>query len=125
MLKRYEHPPLRDAYLLKDQMTAMKLDFRFNIRSLRDEFKYKDSKWINLDDRAEAAIFNKILRRFQVIDPRTDKSVPFKWTIEDRNNALKQLGHFYEVDPFKEYLDNLPDWDKKYRLNRLFKFGWF
>ena len=101
----------------------MAIDLRYNERSARLEFlKEADDfpKWTNSDDMIRAGLRERISEEFMY----TAKEGPVPLTIgKDRfADLIEALLDSRRVDPFKEYLDNLPAWDGE-RSARLLAHG--
>ena len=103
---------------LLNALESMAIDLRYNKRSARLEFLKQAEdfqKWANSDDMIRAALRERISEEFLY----TAKEGPVPLTIgKDRfADLIEALLDSRRVDPFKEWLDNLPAWDGESRLD--------
>ena len=103
---------------LLNALESMAIDLRYNERSARLEFLKQAEdfqKWANSDDMIRAALRERISEEFLY----TAKEGPVPLTIgKDRfADLIEALLDSRRVDPFKEWLDNLPAWDGESRLD--------
>ena len=103
---------------LLNALTHMAIDLRYNKRSARLEFiKQAEDfpKWTPSDDMIRAALRERISEEFLY----TAKEGPVPLTIckERFADLIEALLDSRRVDPFKEFLENLPAWDGEKRLD--------
>ena len=96
----------------------MEIDLRYNERSARLEFLNTSDdfpKWKNSDDMIRAALRERVSEEFLY----TAKEGPVPLTLgKDRfADLIEALLDSRRVDPFKAWLDALPEWDGEYRLD--------
>ena len=75
-----------------------------------------------MDDNARAALRVEISKRY-VFEKKTSNSVVFKpaYFSEDKfGTTLRYLGHHNSYDPVQVWMESLPEWDKKSRIEKLF-----
>ena len=97
---------------------VMAIDLRYNERAARLEFLKQAEdfpRWANSDDMIRAGLRERISEEFLY----TAKVGPVPLTIgKDRfADLIEALLDSRRVDPFKEWLDNLPAWDGEKRLD--------
>ena len=103
---------------LLNALEIMAIDLRYNERSARLEFLKQAEdfpRWGNSDDMIRAALRERVSEEFLY----TAKEGPVPLTIgKDRfADLIEALLDSRRVDPFKEWLDNLPAWDGESRLD--------
>ena len=104
-------------------LQAMGWEWRYNVRAHRAELRWFDGgEWRETNDRLTCDIRADIRLKFTEEAARRGENEPPKPLVfgrtawEDNFNALL---HHAEVDPFGEWLEALPKWDGKHRLD-----GW-
>ena len=98
-------------------LNALNIGWRYNIRAHKPEFKMGENDWCPSDDRLVAHIRELIAEKFQHMTTRGPKPLNFG---EDRwHRAFWALLFNYEEDPFELWLDGLPRWDNKPRIDGL------
>ena len=98
-------------------LNALNIGWRYNIRAHKPEFKMGEDDWCPSDDRLVSYIRELIAEKFQYMTTRGPKPLNFG---EDRwDRGFSALLYNYEVDPFELWLDGLPRWDGKPRINEL------
>ena len=127
---------IHDDRLLAACIAGVGWDLRYNIRAQRAEVQPAGQGWEPTSDRLEAALFQTIRRRclmrrlvgFEKQDDGTDKPVygwkKVKWggpTAGNRREAWDSLCLQRTVDPFLLWLNGLPAWDRRPRLDDLFE----
>ena len=96
----------------------MGVDLRYNERSARLEFlKLSDDypRWANSDDMIRAALRERISEEFQYA--AKDGPVPLSIGKDRFADLIEALLDSRRIDPFKEWLDELPAWDREKRLD--------
>ena len=100
---------------IRARLKALKIDLRYNIRDQIEEYKREDGKWENLTDGEDSKLYSDCHQKIETLE----KNEPIKITIQDWHKHIKAIIHRAEVDPFKEYLKDLPKWDKETRLKNV------
>ena len=103
----------RDARGLRAALDALGVEVRFNIRSQRCELRESGGHWQAANDRTEAALQERIAVAFTT----GQKRVPLCFGFETWRRSLNALLADAEVDPFREWLEALPRWDRVARLS--------
>ena len=105
----------RDAAGLAAALDLLGVAARFNVRALRHEFRERGGDWREANDRIEAKLQETIAARFTT----GEKNTPLRFGRETWARALNALLADHEVDPFVAWLESVPGWDKRPRLD-----GW-
>ena len=103
----------RDAEGLAVALDAMGVEARFNVRSMRHEFREGGGEWRESNDRIEARLQETIAARFTT----GEKNQPLRFGCETWARSLNALLAEREVDPFVDWVESLPTWDRKPRLD--------
>ena len=72
--------------------------------------------WTKVDDLVDAFVRDELYTCVSLVND--DKSKPFKMTQPDWTLAVDAIAFANQVDPFKEWLRSLPQWDKKERIKQ-------
>lgn len=110
----------KDGKALGAALDIMKVETRWNSRGLRHEFRKKGDgnwDWQAMDSLSSAALRDTIATQFNVKTTKGESDLRFGrdgWM-----DALNALCHKKRVDPFIDWLENLPDWDKTPRINAM------
>lgn len=107
----------RDARGLVTMLDILGIDIRYNIRSMTNQLKYKDQPWCNVTDRLLAHV--KQLMSQQFVYTTSQGFKPMKWTPDLWHTAYNAALFLREVDPFKQWLLDLPGWDGVPRIETL------
>ena len=109
----------RSAKTLAAALKAVKTELRLNVRSQKQEIRNGSGDWTELPGRPEKLLREKIAETCTYV--RGDgTSVPLRWSQGGEvpwDDVV--LAHCEEVDPFLEWLEALPAWDSKPRLDSL------
>ena len=108
----------KDRRGLLHALEYMGVDLRYNERSARLEFlKLSDDfpRWANSDDMIRAALRERISEEFRY--NAKEGPVPLSFGKDRFADLIDALLDSRRVDPFKEWLDDLPEWDGEDRLN--------
>ena len=99
------------------------VEARYNTRSLRAEVRHESfpEGWRNMHDRLAAELREVMAKRFTYVGKvrGRDETKPLEYGRDAWADALNSYLYDRETDPFKEWLDVLPRWDRVDRLN-----GW-
>ena len=111
-----EQPKSREG--LRAVLTALGFEWRYNLRAMRAELREHGGPWSPATDRLVQDIRSQIPERFtEASGAEGDKrkSLAFGRTaFEDCFGALLNRA---EADPFREWLESLPAWDRAPRLD--------
>ena len=117
--------------LLEAQLDHIGIQLRFNSRKQATEWTDKPdpspSDWEEMTDRKESKIFQTIAKTTLIKkpDPRSRSFIiePSDWgsgaSGSRRNEATKSILYDRSVDPFRMWLESLPEWDGQARLDSL------
>ena len=95
-----------NAAVLADQLAGLGITLRYNVRSRLREYQDGETDWQPVSDLAEDSWFDRIAS--VVLDT---KAQPYRWTGETRKTSWNAVFAANQVDPFQEWLDQLPAWD--------------
>lgn len=108
--------PIPEGLTLNGFRSAMEqLDFklRFNERTQLFQYKNGEAVWQNIDEHAREYIALDLFpNNFHVPEPAAkgqEKKKPFWFSKDLFSRCLFASTHLFKVDPFKEYLEQLPD----------------
>ena len=105
----------RDAEGLAAALEALGVEVRFNLRAMRHEFREAGGEWRESNDRREARLQEDIAAKFTT----GEKHAPLRFGCETWARSLNALLEKREADPFVDWLESLPAWDRTLRL-----YGW-
>ena len=114
-----------DAYPHDGQDTFDKViasqgvELRFNERATEPEMRCADGDWEKVDVRKNDALRERIASDYTVVSSDGQKR-PLRWINPRWNTHANAHLDSKRVDPFLEYLNELPKWDGKRRLETLF-----
>ena len=106
----------KDADALESSLAALGIEVRYNLRSMRAEFR-KSGRWANSTDRLSAARRREIAEKFSYT--AKDEIRPLRFSKDLWDEHLNAMLHFRERDPFRDWLKALPTWDGTARLEKL------
>ena len=107
--------PGKNVVAFTDALKTLGISFRFNTRALRIEH-LTDGAWQPLTDIVSDFTQETVAARFWVKVERGNR--PLHFGRESWSRCLNAYLHNdRSVDPFKEYLEQLPDWDGRHRLD--------
>ena len=111
----------RDSLALSMALESLHLDVRFNLRSMRTEWKdhsdFEGPDWQAVNARVLANLRERIGRQFFYRTKEGPK--PLRWGRDTFTDSLNALVRHREVDPLVEWLGSLPEWDGRERLGGL------
>ena len=111
--------PEANSKALAQALNSLNIGWRYNIRAHRPEFKMGEDDWCPSNDRLVSHIRELIAAGFQYMTTRGPKPLNFG---EDRwHRGFSALLYRYEEDPFELWLDGLPRWDSKPRIDGLLR----
>ena len=116
--------PSMDATCFEAALTLKEIYYRFNTRSMSPEINVPDvdglmSGWKAVDDMKEARMFGDIAREIKLYTGPTTKDKPFEVPLPKRKVFMDDVLEDRRVDPFEDWLMELPPWDNKPRIDTL------
>ena len=108
-------PKSRDG--LATALRALGFEWRYNLRAMRAELREQGGTWSPATDRLICDIRSQIPERFSDAGGDGDKPKPLAFGRTAWEDCFGALLHRAEVDPFREWLESLPAWDRTPRLD--------
>ena len=119
---------LKSARALQDALGRLGHFVRLNVRSERIEWcqdlidangepSGKLTAWAELGDAKESSLRDRVATQFTYATQRGP--APLKYGRESWQDAILAICYPGRVDPFREYLENLPEWDGRHRIQRI------
>ena len=114
-------PGLKDEYMILECLNRMGYELRFNVRTVKFEMREvgSDGSWETMDGDAEFECLRMDLMRqfhYQGEDKKIRRVI---YSSTDLLSMTKALQKRVRVDPFLDYVNGLPAWDKVERLPTL------
>ena len=106
--------PLRDKAALQDGLSSMGVTVRYNLRRQRAEVKNGTGGWCDRTDRSAAHLRTELARLFRYQTAKD--SAPLNFSEAAWGVCFDSILFSNEVDPFLEWLEALPAWDKLPRV---------
>ena len=94
------------------------IDLRYDERSARVQFLDATAdfpKWTNSDDMYRAELRERIADKFLYVTK--DGQAPLAFSKDRFSDVIDALLNSRRIDPFKEWLEALPEWDGEFRLD--------
>ena len=119
-----------DSELLARSLKAVNTDLRLNVRSGLTEWLDEDGNWEPLGDYKEEALYEDMANATRISMPKKTKNGEVFESIRPQWEGAKgkkrygaQMAYLYahQVDPFKDYLNSLEEWDGIPRIHNLFR----
>ena len=113
-----EQPKSREG--LRAVLTALGWEWRYNVRSARAELRESGGPWRETDDRLICDIRAEIPLRFVERPTRhgeNEAAKPLAFGRTAWEDSFSALLHRAEADPFQDWLESLPAWDRAPRLD--------
>ena len=112
----------RNAEGLREALTMLDVKLRYNTRAHRAEMQHNGSEWHPFNDRLVAKLREVLAEHFWYIGPpgkdgSEGEPKALKFGRDAWGDVLNVLLYGSEVDPFIEWLEALPPWDKTPRLD--------
>ena len=104
----------KDAHALEGALAELGIEIRYNLRAMRCQIKRGSNEWQNTSDRSTASIRLEIADKFAYKGQAYAKALRFG--LPSWNEHLNALLHRRERDPFRDWLESLPEWDGTTRL---------
>ena len=127
----YPSKPTPHPDILEKQLEQIGYRLRYNVRRVCMEYAEEGGLiegripsqsewrgWHRLSDGIEAMMRTQIAITFSYETSRTRR--PMTWSTENWHLMRLALGERNKIDPFLEWLKDLPEWDKTERLSHLF-----
>ena len=108
----------KDADALKSALSTIDVRIRYNSRAAVTEWRDGNSVWRQLTDRQADDWRDWLAKQFECQASQGRKSRLY-YGRERWSTSVNALCNRNSVDPFEEWLDSLPRWDGKPRLDRL------
>ena len=111
----YDDPFQRkDAMTLGTVLAESKIEMRWNLRAQKIEYREPETEaapgdWMSVDDRFMARVRDDIGRSYYVMGSYGPR--PLHFGRESWDDSVNAMLHRNEVDPFQEWLAELPPWD--------------
>ena len=104
----------KDAKALQGALAEFGIEIRYNLRSMRCQYRTGADKWVTSTDRKQADLRQEIAERFSYVSQQGLRAL--KFSKDGWDEGLNALLFHCEVDPFKVWLEALPKWDGEKRL---------
>ena len=115
-LAKREQPKSREG--LRAVLTALGFEWRYNLRAMRAELREQGGTWSPATDRLVQDIRSQIPERFtEASGAEGDKRKLLAFGRTAFEDCFGALLHRAETDPFQEWLESLPAWDRAPRLD--------
>ena len=111
--------PRKDADALEAALGSLVITFRYNLRAMQAEISTDGGPWTKTTDRSNADLRRVIEGKFSYRLAHGKGIAPLRFGVESFTEHLNALLHHLEVDPFKVWLESLPEWDGAARLDKL------
>ena len=99
----------KDGAALRSALAALGVSLRYNLRHQKPEIREGRGDWCVLTDRSSGALRDRIEQKFTYQTLQAIK--PLRYGGEAWNTYCNSIFHEHEVDPFLDWLEDLPDWD--------------
>ena len=100
----------KNAKALEAVLNELDLEIRYNLRSAEAEYRKGGGPWTAFDERFTADLREYIGNNYSYTT-EAGKMSPLKYGHVGWEDATNALLHHREVDPFKDWLESLPEWD--------------
>ena len=98
----------------EESMRQMNILCRYNTRMSRLELKWDSDCWAPSTDQLLNTIRTYVEKRFVNM-----RSYPLKFSISDTRTYFDGMTWNHKYDPFSEWLESLPEWDEKLRIDKM------
>ena len=112
----------RSAGMLKQILGELGIEVRRNIRARKIEFASSEGaplKWEAADDGMTADLREQIAKRYWQKARTAPEARSLRFKREEWTDFLAAIGHHRKVDPFLEWLSDLPPWDGIPRIEHI------
>ena len=98
---------------LRRALSILGVDLRFNTRGQREEWCFRfGTPWQPMSDHVHQELRSEVAKRF-----KEDGGAQLKFGRDAWHDAVDVMMYHAYVDPFLEYLNQLPEWDGEHRLS--------
>ena len=111
--------PRKDADALEGALGALEVAVRYNTRAMCAEVSSGGGAWAKTTDRSSADLRRVIAGKFAYRLARKQEIAPLKYGKDSWDEHLNALLYHRETDPFRDWLEGLPEWDGNGRLAKL------
>ena len=108
----------KNADGLTEALATMGVTLRYNLRAQSLELRHDSNPWVRMNDRIGAKLREVFAERWTYTNKDGGES-PLKFGRDSWQDALNVIAFDTETDPFTDWLESLPAWDKENRLD-----GW-
>ena len=98
-------------------LNELEIGLRLNTRAKRYEYRI-DGAWQVADDERDAWLRGEIAKKFSAKSGSND-AMPLKYSAEMFLDLRRALGNNLRIDPFRDWLGELPPWDGVPRIDNL------
>ena len=109
----------KDADALEGALEALGINVRYNLRAMQPEVSTGGGPWAKTTDRSRADLRRLIAGKFSYRLAGKRETAPLRYGRDSWDEHFNALLHHREIDPFKAWLESLPEWDGKGRLAKL------
>lgn len=113
----------KNAEGLSEALTALRVSLRYNTRANRAEMQHNGAAWQPFNDRIVAKLREVLAENFVYLGPPGKDGGPgeskaLRFGRDSWADVLNVLLYGVEVDPFIQWLAELPQWDEHPRLEK-------
>ena len=109
----------KDADALESSLEALGITLRYNLRAMQAEISNGGGTWTKTTDRSSADLRRVIAGKYSYRLARKQEIAPLKYGKDSWDEHLNALLYHRETDPFRDWLEDLPEWDGTRRLAKL------
>ena len=109
----------KDADALEGALDALGINVRYNLRAMQPEVSTGGGPWTKTTDRSRADVRRVVAGKFAYRLAGKRETAPLRYGRDSWDEHLNALLYHREVDPFKAWLEALPEWDGTGRLAKL------
>ena len=104
-----------DADSLERALELLGLRLRYDIRASKAQVSEEGGPWVQFTDPMEGRIRNDIAVRFEIERQRGNQ--PYRFSDATWRIAFNAILYHRTVDPFRQWLESLPEWDGTERIS--------
>ena len=101
---------------LENALGALGIEIRFDLRDMQEQFRRDEHDWRHINDQAFDALRAEIAERCSY-ETQSKGAQSLTFGRDSFRSALNALMYYRNCDPFKDWLLQLPSWDKDPRLD--------
>ena len=109
----------KDADALEGALDALGINVRYNLRAMQPEVSTGGGPWTKTTDRSRADVRRVVAGKFTYRLAGKRETAPLRYGRDSWDEHFNALLYHREVDPFKAWLESLPEWDGNGRLAKL------